>query len=248
MFAVQDDCGVLVALIGVAGILGGTFLGALLNRKTATSTTLMMANIERQRHLNRRIWDTRKESYSLILLKLTEAKKYADYMDDGYSSGGEIHPEEYHASEECRTHQQNKWEAWSECKSEYDKNHLVLDGRSGRFVGALSEDKISSATWRHSRALRTTCCIPDICPPKGRDNGIFGGLRNHSDDRSLAAGEGSNSLLVGRARCTQIAQQGLLRQMAALTVSPSRRLLDDRPVGPTARLSDHIGLRRWTDA
>lgn len=136
MSSIQDDCGVLVALIGVAGILGGTFLVALLNRKTATSTTLMMAKIESQRYLDRRIWDTRKESYSLILLKLTEARKYADYMNDGYSSDGEIHPEAYHASEDRKKHQQHKWTAWSECKSEFDKNHLVL---SADFVTAFQE-------------------------------------------------------------------------------------------------------------
>ena len=136
MFSIQDDCGVLVALISVAGILGGTYLGALLNRKTTTSTALMMAKIESQRHLDRRLWDTRKESYSLILLKLTEARKYADYMDDGYSSDGELHPEVYHASEEREKHQRRNWAAWSECKSEFDKNHLVL---SADFVIAFQE-------------------------------------------------------------------------------------------------------------
>ena len=63
MFSIQDDCGVLVALISVAGILGGTCLGALLNRKTATYTALMMAKVEGQRHLDRRLWDTRKERF-----------------------------------------------------------------------------------------------------------------------------------------------------------------------------------------
>lgn len=155
MFTVQDDCGVLVALIGVAGILGGTFLGALLNRKTATSTTLMMANIERQRHLDRRIWDTRKESYSLILLKLTEAGKYAAYMEDGYSPGGELHPEEYHISEECRQHQQRKWAAWSECKVEFDKNHLVL---SAAFVTAFQNLVDDLAT------INEHDMLPDIVP------------------------------------------------------------------------------------
>ena len=136
MFSIQDDCGVLVALISVAGILGGTYLGALLNRRTATYTALMMAKVESQRHLDRRLWDARKESYSLILLKLMEARKYADYMDDGYSNDGEIHPEVYHVSEEREKHQQNNWAAWSDCKSEFDKNHLVL---SADFVTAFQE-------------------------------------------------------------------------------------------------------------
>lgn len=136
MFAVEDNCGLWVALIGMVGILGATYLGALLNRKTATSTALMMANIERQKHLDRKIWDTRKESYSLILIRLSEASKYANHMDDGYSSGGDIHPEEYHSSEECRTHEQRKSAAWSECKAEFDKNHLVL---SADFVTAFQD-------------------------------------------------------------------------------------------------------------
>ena len=155
MFSIQDECGVLVALITVVGILAGTFLGALLNRKTATSTTLMMANSERQRHLDRRIWDTRKESYSLILLKLDEASKYAAYMDAGYSTGGEIHPEEYHASEECRKHQQSIWAAWSECESEFAKNHLVF---SADFVTAFQDLVDDLAT------ISEHDMLPDIVP------------------------------------------------------------------------------------
>lgn len=155
MFAVQDECGVLVALIGVAGILGGIYLGAVLNRKTATATTLMMANIERQKHLDTRLWDTRKESYSLILLKLSEATKYAEYIDDGYRSGGEVHPEEYHASDQCRTHLQRKWTAWSDCKSEFDKHHLVL---STDFVTAFQDLVDDLAT------ITEYDMLPDIAP------------------------------------------------------------------------------------
>ena len=136
MFSSWDDCSVLVALIGLVGIIGGPLVGALINSKTALSTASMIARAERQNYLDRRIWDTRKESYSLILTKLQETSKYADYIDEGYSSGGELHPEDYHASDESSVHQEKKWSAWEECKSEFDKNHLVL---SADFVTAFQE-------------------------------------------------------------------------------------------------------------
>ena len=132
---ISADRDVLMAVIGVIGIIGATVVGAVLNKKSTVSTALLLAKIEKEKYFERKIWDTRKESYSLILKKLMETSKYASWVDEGYNSG-ENHPEDYHGSEICENHQRSISRAWGECKLEFDENYLVL---SESFVAAFQE-------------------------------------------------------------------------------------------------------------
>jgi hypothetical protein len=126
------DSSVVAALIGVGGVgltiagtLAGTFLGSWLNRRTTLSTALDIAEVERHKYTQDRLWDHRKDSYTAILAGLRATSKHAYTVDRGYN-GGEMHPEEYHASDERTIQVRTLWDKWRETESEYESARLLL--------------------------------------------------------------------------------------------------------------------------
>lgn len=155
----------LVALVGggfaLIGTLGGAFLGAYLNRRSAVETAREMAEIERFKYTQDRIWDFRKESYTTILASLKEASLNADRVNEGYHDE-QSHPEIYHASDAHKTFAQASWESWSKSKEAFEKGRLTLSndfveafGAIADHLSAVSENDLPpEQAWREAEAFR----------------------------------------------------------------------------------------------
>lgn len=119
------DSTILAALISIAGALGGTYLGMRLNRSSAVKTALDLADVERHKYTQDRLWDHRKDSYTSIIAGLRATARLAKVVDDGYNDG-EMHPEEYHGSEGSTKQINELWEKWRETKADYENARLLL--------------------------------------------------------------------------------------------------------------------------
>lgn len=115
---------VAVLLAGVLAIFG-TAIGAWINSRNTVSTARALAEIERLKYAQDRLWDFRKEAYTEILARLSEASNAADGLDAGYHHSG-LHSEEYFVSEERKTLEEKLWEAWRHCWKGFEENRLVV--------------------------------------------------------------------------------------------------------------------------
>lgn len=151
----------LVALVGGGMALIGTILGAYLNQRSAVNTAREMAEIERFKYTQDRIWDFRKESYTAILASLKEASLNADRVNEGYHDE-QSHPEIYHASDACKTLVQASWEAWSRSKEAFEKGRLTLSNDFVEGFGAIADDLSAVSehdlppeqAWKEAEAFR----------------------------------------------------------------------------------------------
>ena len=112
-------------LIGGGFALMGTILGAYLNKRATLATARELAEIERFKYTQDRIWDFRKESYTTILAHLRRAADHADKVFAGYCDA-QRHPEEYFASEERQKDEDATWSAWADCKKEFEDSRLTV--------------------------------------------------------------------------------------------------------------------------
>lgn len=133
---------IFVTLIAGGLALVGTALGAYLNKRSALSTARELAEIDRFKYTQDRIWDFRKESYTVILSRLKEAYNHAGKVRDGYLDEQQ-HPEAYHGSDGRRKDETAAWSAWNECTAEFEKNRLTLSenfvAEFQRLVQAISQ-------------------------------------------------------------------------------------------------------------
>jgi len=116
---------IIAVLIGGGFALLGTYLGAYLNKRATLSTAKEMAEIERFKYTQDRIWDFRKESYTAILAHLRRATDHADKVFAGYCDE-QYHPEEYFASEGRRKDEDATWAAWADCKKLFEDSRLTI--------------------------------------------------------------------------------------------------------------------------
>ncbi|HKY53336.1 MAG TPA: hypothetical protein VJM08_03480 [Anaerolineales bacterium] len=115
----------LVALIGTGGTLAGTFLGAYLNRKSALQTAIQLAEIDRHKYAQDRLWDARKEAYTAIVAGLTALDKIVDGMYDGFFNGPND-PEDYFQSSSFNEDNEKLWDRYRAIKELYDNGVLIL--------------------------------------------------------------------------------------------------------------------------
>ncbi|WP_299984743.1 hypothetical protein [uncultured Ruegeria sp.] len=116
---------VVVAVIGGGSALIGTFLGAYLNKRATLSTARELVEIERFKYAQDRIWDFRKESYTVILAHLRKASNFADKVFAGYCDEQQ-HPEVYFASDDRKNDDIASWSAWDTCRAVFEDNLLTL--------------------------------------------------------------------------------------------------------------------------
>lgn len=121
-----------VVIAGVFGI-GGSYLGAHLNGRSAISTAKGLAEIDRLKYTHDRIWDFRKESYTTILGQLHDVVVLADKIADMYFDE-HVNPEEYYEGKHRIEDERSLWGTWTECKKEFHLRRLTL---SDAFVAAF---------------------------------------------------------------------------------------------------------------
>ncbi|UZW57549.1 hypothetical protein NUH86_18375 [Sphingobium sp. JS3065] len=117
------------ALIGTGGTLivgfGGVWFGAYLNRKSALQTAIQLAEIDRHKYAQDRLWDARKDAYTAIVSGLTALDKSVDKMYDGFFNGPND-PEDYFQSSSFNEENDELWKRYRATKELYDNSVLIL--------------------------------------------------------------------------------------------------------------------------
>ena len=118
--------GKLIAMVGaVAGAAVGSVVTTFLNMRVAVTTAREVASVQQEKHIQNRAWELQRAGYSVVLAKLGEVSMYADEVHVGHN-GPDAPPHGYDPGERCREYRRKMRDAWTECKSEFGKNQLVL--------------------------------------------------------------------------------------------------------------------------
>lgn|GEM_PF-2200097 len=120
---------VVVALVGggfgLAGTIGGTLLGMYVNGKSAVRTALQLADVERHKHAQSRIWDAKKDAYTGIIVQLNEiAKSIEQTMDILFDP--DIDPTYYLDSEDRGKDNALLWQRIWKLDDTVSNNSLIL--------------------------------------------------------------------------------------------------------------------------
>ena len=126
MSTLAIDATVLGALIGVVGVVIGAIVTTWLGGKVALSAAREGAQIQKKDHRDSRFWELRREGYGVVLYKLGEASKYADWLDNGYNNGHGGGAHVFHASKRREEYEEKTSKAWAECQSVFAKSHLIF--------------------------------------------------------------------------------------------------------------------------
>ena len=119
----------IAALIGTGGTLivgfGGVWFGAYLNRKSALQTAIQLAEIDRHKYAQDRLWDAKKEAYTAMIVELTALDKAVDRMYAGFTDL-EISPENYFQSPSFNEDNNHMWAKYQAAKELFDNSILIL--------------------------------------------------------------------------------------------------------------------------
>lgn len=120
---------VVVALVGggfgLAGTIGGTLLGMYVNGKSAVRTALQLADVERHKHAQSRIWDAKKDAYTDIIVQLNVIDKSIEQTMD-ILFDPDVDPSHYLDSEECRKDNALLWQRIWKLDDTVSNNSLIL--------------------------------------------------------------------------------------------------------------------------
>ena len=74
-----------------------------------------------------RVWELRKENYTIILKRLKEASERAAIVDDGYNSGEYgLGPHDYFNSPDRTEQEKAAYNTWKSCRETFDANCFIL--------------------------------------------------------------------------------------------------------------------------
>ncbi|CAN5120014.1 hypothetical protein BH10PLA2_BH10PLA2_00290 [soil metagenome] len=128
------DTQIVTAIISTLGALGGTWLGAYLNSRSSEQTALQLAEVERHKYKHDRLWDARKEAYTLIIAELNDLERVAGRIYSRFY-GDNAQPEGYFQSEVYDTDTAELWTLFHEVKALGRSNRLIL---ADEFVERIS--------------------------------------------------------------------------------------------------------------
>lgn len=75
-------------VIGIVGTTLGTKIGAKANQNATLAAAGQLAEVDRRRYIQERLWDERRRAYSLILTNLELAGDSWSYLENGFSEAG----------------------------------------------------------------------------------------------------------------------------------------------------------------
>lgn len=120
---------VVVALVGggfgLAGTIGGTLLGMYINGRSAVRTALQLADVERHKHAQSRIWDAKKDAYTDIIVQLNVIDKSIEQTMDTLFDP-DIDPSYYLDSEESGKDNTLLWQRIWKLDDTVSNNSLIL--------------------------------------------------------------------------------------------------------------------------
>lgn len=137
------DTQIIVALSGSLTALAGTWLGARLNQRGGLQTALQLADVERQKYAQDRLWDARKEAYTAIVISLNSLYKTADNIHDGFF-GECAEPERFFNDESFSKLSSEFWERYRSLSAEFGDATLILSDSFKTLFGEWRADFASS--------------------------------------------------------------------------------------------------------
>lgn len=130
---------VLSGIVGVVGAIIGTKVGAKANQAATLAAAGHLAEVERKRFVDERIWEERRRAYSLILTSLHDAGNFWSYLDDGFSEAGSD-AEGFFQSETYRGWRKEACEHWWAAIKVFSENRLILSEKFADRFAALRDD------------------------------------------------------------------------------------------------------------
>lgn len=127
-----------VGLVGIAGAIWGTKVGAKANQAATLAAASELAEIERHRFIAERVWDERRKAYSVILTTISDAGDFWSYIDDGFSECGS-NVEAFYRSDSYDRWRNMALERWWEAKRTFSENRLVFSSEFVNRFAALRE-------------------------------------------------------------------------------------------------------------
>lgn len=116
---------ILVAAISTGGALGGTWLGAFLNRRSALDTAKALAAVEQHKYAQTRLWDAKKEVFTAIVSELNglelSVESLASILFDP-----DVDPSPYIQSNDYNTAFGNLWRVTVKTDRLIADNSLIL--------------------------------------------------------------------------------------------------------------------------
>jgi hypothetical protein len=129
----------LLSLLLTGGIgLGGTWLGAYLNRKAAIATAHQLLEVERHKYAQSRLWDAKKDAYTEIVAHLNGVHKDVQYTLDRLFDP-DIDPQPYIESKEFNDDATEHWRRISALNATLDNSSLIA---SEEFKSAFEQWRV----------------------------------------------------------------------------------------------------------
>lgn len=128
-----------VAAISTGGALGGTWLGAFLNRRSALDTAKQMVDLERHKYAQSRLWDAQKDAYTAIVAELHVLDKCIDKMYQ-CCFDLEVDPDDYINSTYFNDDHKALWQSYRRFKSFIQDNVLIVSETFQAEVGAWEQE------------------------------------------------------------------------------------------------------------
>lgn len=116
---------ILIALISTGGTLGGTWLGAFLNRRSALDTAKQLADVEQHKYAKSRLWDAQKEAYTDIIIQLNAIEKLVGQILNALFDP-EVDPSYYLESEQSNNETSTLWQRIWKIEDTVKNNSLIL--------------------------------------------------------------------------------------------------------------------------
>lgn len=129
---------VLSGIVGVVGAIIGTKVGAKANQAATLAAAGHLAEVERKRFVDERIWEERRRAYSLILTSLHEAGNFWSEIETGFSQYGD--DEGFFRSEIYKEWRHEALVHWMEVKRIFSENRLILSKDFVSKVSGLKEE------------------------------------------------------------------------------------------------------------
>lgn len=114
-----------VAALSTGGALGGTWLGAFLNRRSALETARQLADVEQHKYAQTQLWDAKKDAYTDIIVQLNVIDKSIEQVMDTLFDP-DIDPSYYLESEDCGKDNALLWQRIWKLDDTVSNNSLIL--------------------------------------------------------------------------------------------------------------------------
>lgn len=137
------DSAIITTVVAALTGLGGTWLGAYLNRKSAVDTAHKLVEVERHKYAQSRLWDAKKDAYTEIVVQLNAIDRDLSSMESTLFDP-DVDPTYYIESEHYSSDASALWRRVGKLNATLSDNSLIL---SDEFQSAVTDWNIDFADY-----------------------------------------------------------------------------------------------------